>query len=64
MHLADNGGPTKTLALKSTSPAIDAGNNSDCETYDQRGATRVDGPDVNSTVTCDLGAYEFGGVIV
>jgi hypothetical protein len=60
--LADNGGPTQTLALQAGSPAIDAGSNSlavDANgqplLYDQRGPgfTRVR----NSVV--DIGAYEF-----
>lgn len=48
--LDDNGGITKTMALQTGSPAIDAGNG--CTTFDQRGAARVG--------TCDLGAFEFG----
>jgi hypothetical protein len=49
--LADNGGPTQTLAPQSGSPAIDAGA-AGCPATDQRGAPRV-GP-------CDIGAVEFG----
>ena len=42
--LADNGGPTFTHALQSTSPAIDAGDNDLAEAADQRGINRpVDG---------------------
>lgn len=51
--LANNGGYTKTMALQAGSPAINAG--SGCPTTDQRGATRVG--------VCDIGAYEFGGVL-
>ncbi len=50
--LADNGGPTMTMALQITpslSPAIDAGAN--CPPSDQRGEARDDG-------ACDIGAYE------
>ncbi|RPI38394.1 MAG: hypothetical protein EHM54_00450, partial [Nitrospiraceae bacterium] len=55
--LADNGGPTKTMALQSGSSAIDAADNATCLTTDQRYASRpVDG-------TCDIGAYEYGGVV-
>jgi CSLREA domain-containing protein len=53
--LADNGGPTPTIALVPGSPAIDAGNNSlvpASVTTDQRGLTRITGAAV------DLGAYE------
>lgn len=53
--LADNGGPTQTLALGSESPAIDAGNNVAGLTTDQRGAgfPRVVG------VQADIGACEL-----
>ena len=48
--LADNGGPTDTMALLVGSPAIDAG--ADCPASDQRGLSRVVG------ATCDAGAFE------
>jgi len=54
---ADNGGPTLTSALLFGSPAIDAGDNSTCASTDQRGAHRPVGP------KCDLGAFEFGGLV-
>jgi CSLREA domain-containing protein len=68
--LAGNGGPTRTHALLTGSPAIDAGN--DCVTQaahcsdpsipqltaDQRGLSRpVDG-DFNGSVITDIGAFE------
>jgi hypothetical protein len=63
--LADNGGPTKTHALQSGSPAIDAGNPAApgggvpaCEATDQRGETRPADGDGDSTATCDIGAFE------
>ncbi|WP_412062190.1 choice-of-anchor Q domain-containing protein [Rubrivirga sp. IMCC45206] len=49
--LADNGGPTRTLALGAGSPAIDAG--ATALTIDQRGEPRDDGSD-------DVGAFEAG----
>ncbi len=55
--LKNNGGPTLTFALLSGSPAINKGNNSLCPLTDQRGAPRPVGG------TCDIGAYEFGGVV-
>lgn len=62
--LADNGGPTQTLALLPGSPAIDAGDDAICAaavgnpTYgagglDQRGITRLQG------AHCDIGSYEL-----
>ncbi|MEO7432968.1 MAG: choice-of-anchor Q domain-containing protein [Dokdonella sp.] len=54
LPLADNGGPTRTLALGAGSPAIDAGNNVQELANDQRGAAfaRVGGP------AADIGAFE------
>lgn len=68
--LANNGGPTETIALQSGSPAIDAIPHASCTdqatppnqlTTDQRGFGRPDpgdGPDG----PCDIGAYESGAV--
>ena len=56
--LADNGGPTQTLALLPGSPAIDAGDNSTCETTDQRGVARPYDGDHNGSAICDMGAFE------
>jgi hypothetical protein len=53
--LADNGGPTATLALLSGSPAIDNGDAGACPSTDQRGLPR---PGSGGT-TCDIGAFEF-----
>ena len=65
--LANNGGPTMTHALLTNSTALDAGDNSLAEdrtdnplVTDQRGAQRIaDGPDVDTTATVDIGAFEF-----
>ncbi len=59
--LADNGGPTDTIALEPGSPAIDAGSNSIpgviVPIIDQRGALR--GPaGLNAGPGPDIGAYE------
>jgi predicted outer membrane repeat protein len=53
--LRNNGGPTQTIALKSKSPAINAGDDSVLATVttDQRGKPRKTGSHV------DIGAYEF-----
>jgi CSLREA domain-containing protein len=53
--LTDNGGPTQTIALESTSPAIDVIPQADCTTEDQRGDARPD----SAETSCDVGAYEF-----
>ena len=59
--LQDNGGPTKTIALLSTSPAADAIPVADCTlpdgstpvAADQRGVTRPQG------AACEIGAFEL-----
>lgn len=51
--LQDNGGFTQTMALGAGSPAIDAANDADCPTADQRGVARPQGSH------CDIGAFEF-----
>lgn len=52
--LQNNGGPTETHALKTESPAIDAGDDDGtCLSTDQRGESRV-----NKGLRCDIGAYE------
>ena len=63
--LANNGGPTQTIALTGGSPAIDAGAPSGCSdpasggmlTVDQRGSRRPGGG------RCDIGAYETQPVV-
>jgi hypothetical protein len=52
--LADNGGPTKTHALLTGSPAIDSGNNFAGTATDQRGGGFVR----ESGSAADIGAYE------
>ncbi|MFO1464448.1 MAG: choice-of-anchor Q domain-containing protein [bacterium] len=64
---ADNGGPfigtptnpvrTLTMALATTSPAIDKGDNDTCETTDQRGVSRP------QQSACDIGAFEYAPII-
>jgi fibronectin-binding autotransporter adhesin len=50
--LAQNGGPTRTMALRRGSPAIDHAATKTSPKRDQRGFKRVGKP--------DIGAYEFG----
>lgn len=60
--LQNNGGPTKTHALATNSPAIDAGQASCGIATDQRGEPRpVDYPGVGPVgeALCDVGAYEL-----
>ena len=61
--LQDNGGPTRTHALRLGSEAIDATNAQGCidqtgipMSFDQRGASRVTG------LRCDVGAFEYGSI--
>src|SRR5262249_26060955 len=52
--LANNGGPTLTMALLPGSPAIDAGDTAAAPPIDQRGIARPVGP------ASDIGAFEYG----
>lgn len=57
--LADNGGGTRTIALRTSSAAIDPSDI--CPATDQRYATRpVDG-DCDGVARCDIGAFEAQG---
>ncbi len=56
--LADNGGPTQTMALLPTSSLINAGNDTSCPSTDQRGVVRPQGSG------CDIGAYEYQAPII
>jgi hypothetical protein len=49
--LADNGGPTQTMAITTSSPAFDGGRI--CPSTDQRGTSRPQG------AACDVGAFEL-----
>lgn len=51
--LADNNGPTLTMALAAGSPARNAANPTTCPATDQRGAGRL------ANGQCDIGAYEY-----
>ena len=66
--LADNGGPTQTMALPSTlmtpadpvtSPAVDAGDNAHCPNNDQRGQLRPADGTLDGNFICDIGAFEL-----
>jgi hypothetical protein len=54
LPLANNGGPTKTHALRSDSPAVNAGDNANAPLTDQRGYARIDSDGI-----IDIGAYEL-----
>ncbi len=68
--LANNGGPTQTRALQSTSLAIDGGDAADCLAWDpilatdvamptdQRGFARELDGDGDTVAVCDAGAFE------
>jgi CSLREA domain-containing protein len=57
--LANNGGPTETIALESGSYAIAAVPLGRCVMTDQRGAPRP----APGYTACDIGAFEYGGVV-
>jgi hypothetical protein len=62
--LANNGGPTPTMALPANSPAIDHGPTraQGCPAADQRGYARPDPAD-GVQGQCDIGAFESGAVV-
>jgi hypothetical protein len=53
--IGDNGGPTRTEALLTGSPALDAASNASCPATDQRGLPRTSTTDP----VCDIGAFEL-----
>jgi hypothetical protein len=55
--LADNGGLTASFRPQAGSAAIDAGNNTGCPPFDQRGYPRPIG------AACDIGAVEAGAAL-
>jgi len=62
--LANNGGPTQTMALGGGSVAIDAGDETVCAAppvneFDQRGVDRPFDGDGDHIAICDTGAYEL-----
>ena len=61
--LQDNGGPTWTHALLPGSPAIDAGDDAQCPSTDQRGMTRPQDGDGDMNPICDIGSYEIEGAL-
>ena len=54
--LQNNGGPTDTIGLQPTSPAVNAVPIADCPATDQRGDPRPDPGDKSNA--CDVGAFE------
>jgi hypothetical protein len=56
--LANNGGPTDTMAIATTSPAFDGAPAAGCPATDQRGIARPQG------VGCDIGAFEAEVAVV
>ncbi|CAB4712307.1 unannotated protein [freshwater metagenome] len=59
--LADNGGPTETMAIGTSSAALDGADQTECDSRtdpsDQRGVNRPVGS------ACDIGAFEYYGSI-
>ncbi len=59
--LQNNGGPTDTIALQATSPAVNAVPVANCLPTDQRGDPRPDPSDKSGA--CDIGAFESVDVL-
>lgn len=56
--LANNGGPTRTHALRAGSPAIDRGSNAGAPATDQRGRARIKDGNGDGRAVTDIGAFE------
>lgn len=59
LPLAMNGGTTPTRLPSNTSPAVDAGNNANCPSEDQRGFLRPFNFLAGPSALCDIGATEL-----
>lgn len=53
--LTDNGGNVPTMTLLANSPAINSGDNTNCQSTDARGQNRA----ATASDACDIGAYEI-----
>jgi hypothetical protein len=67
--LANNGGLTSTMALTSTSPAVDvipSGTNGcgTSVTADQRGTTRPQDGNGDTVSACDIGSFELASIVI
>jgi hypothetical protein len=59
--LANNGGPTQTMAIAPASPAVDAADPASAPSTDQRGVLRTDG-NGDGVITADIGSFEASAV--
>ena len=59
--LTDNGGPTLTHGIQTGSALRDAGDNTACPAFDQRGVARPQDGDGVGDDDCDIGAIEVVG---
>ncbi|GEM_PF-1394468 len=57
--LSANGGPTRTMGLQASSPALEAGELAGTPETDQRGTHRPQDGDNDSTADRDIGAFEL-----
>jgi hypothetical protein len=61
--LQDNSGSTLTHALLEGSPAIDAGDDTQCPPTDQRGIPRPQDGNGDGEAICDIGSYELEALL-
>jgi hypothetical protein len=59
--LADNGGPTRTIAIRADGPAAGAADPASATAFDQRGEARDDAPDLGAFEAAGVGVIRVGG---
>lgn len=62
LFVNDSNDASGDFHLKSGSPCIDTGDDSQAQPYDMEGLSRYDDPDAAGSFVSDIGAYEYKGV--